>query len=264
LKQKNDFRYFSAPDKERATELNSYFERDDINAIICGRGGYGMMRILPELKFDKLLIHPKIIMGFSDITALINSIYKKTGLVTFHGPVASYSFKDSVALNLNNLLFTKQSFSPINLVQPNVLLVNPGVAQGKLVGGNLTILSSLLGTEYEIETENSILFLEDVAENAYDIDRMLTQLLLANKIQKANAIIFGTFPNLNTKRPFFPNRGYSILEVINQLIKPLNKPTMIGLPFCHNNLSWTLPIGVKAEVDTNKGKITLLEQAVYY
>lgn len=256
-KQKNNFRYLSAPDEVRAAEFMEFIERDDIDAIVCARGGYGSMRILPMLDYDIIRNNPKIIVGFSDITALILAIYKKCGFVTYHGPVASSDFDDYTSRNLlahvSEHHFNKKSV----ITTPESAVINKGYSTGTLIGGNLTIFNALLGTEYEVDTQGSILFLEDNLQNAYEFDRLLTQLLLAGKIQRANGIIFGYFDNFNTRRPFFPNTGYSIKEVIDQLIKPLNIPCMVQMPFGHIRSKLTFPLGVNSTLDTEKKQLII-------
>jgi muramoyltetrapeptide carboxypeptidase len=260
--QKNENRYLSAPDKVRADEFMSFIRNKQVDAIICGRGGYGSMRILPYLDFNEIAANPKIIIGFSDITALLNAIYRKTGLVTFHGPVATTNFEDFKSNNLKHVLFNNANSGLYQINSNQAITINEGIGSGQLVGGNLTILSSMLGTEYEIETSGKILFIEEVSEHAYQIDRMITQLLLANKIQSASAVIFGNFQNLNIRRPFFPNRGYTILEVIQQLVKPTMIPCMVGFPFGHISSKFTLPIGIAAELDTQKKSLKFTEKTV--
>lgn len=261
-KQKNQYRYFSAPDKDRAAEFMSYVNRKDVDMILCGRGGYGVMRILPMLDYAAIKNNPKIIMGFSDITALLLAVNRQSNLITFHGPVGSSS-NDSYRNNMVSQLLTSTSIKkgvkyPISEME----IINPGKACGIIQGGNLRIISSTMGTPYEINTHNSILFIEDVSEHAYEIDRMLTQLAISGKFDTCKAIIFGKFKNLNVRRPFFPNKGYSIREVIEQVIKPLNIPTVIGLPFGHLAQELTFPLGVAASFDTNSKSIELLQAAV--
>lgn len=260
--QKNEHRYLSAPDLVRAEEFMAFINNKDVDAILCGRGGYGSMRILPHLDFDQISKNPKIILGFSDITALLNAIYRKTGLVTYHGPVANMNFEAFTGSSLKNVLFNTSYAKAIPIVHRESIVVNHGIASGELVGGNLTILTSMLGTEFEIDTSGKILFIEDVSEQAYQIDRMLTQLLLAGKLQSASAIVFGTFKNLNIRRPFFPNKGYTILEVINQLVKPTLVPTLVGFPFGHIESNITLPIGIGAELNTEKKSLLFTEKTV--
>ncbi len=261
-KSRNQYRYFSAPDEVRALELMEFLKRDDIDAILCGRGGYGIMRILPMIDFNLFKEHPKIIIGFSDITALLNAVYQRTGLVTFHGPVASVTFNSFTVNNLKKILFASSSFEPVEIKVPRGLTINGGSASGTLVGGNLTMLTSTLGTDYEIDTKDKILLIEEVSEHPYKIDRMLTQLLLAGKFDECNGIIFGHFKELNYRRPFYPNRSYTIKEVIDQVVKPVGKPTLIGLPFGHVKNKLTLPIGTQAEMDATKKTFSILNQSV--
>lgn len=259
---KNEHRYLSASDEVRAEEFMSFINNKEVDAIVCGRGGYGSMRILQHLNFNEISNNPKIILGFSDITALLNAIYRKTGIVTYHGPVASTNFESFSSESIKRVLFRNSILTTNYISQPSAVTINSGIANGELVGGNLTILSAMLGTEYEIETSGKILFIEDVTEHAYQIDRMLTQLLLSGKIQSASAVIFGNFKNLNVRRPFFPNRGYTILEVINQLLKPTLVPSIVGFPFGHTDSNITLPIGITAEVNTENKSLKFTENTV--
>ena len=259
-KQNNNYQYFSAPDDVRLNEFNKFLNRDDIDAIICGRGGYGIMRILSKIDYNAIISKPKIIMGFSDITALLIAIHKYTKLVTFHGPVASSSFNQIQTDNLKKALFTTKQ----NLTYNESMAVTfaGGISKGKLIGGNLSLLTSTLGTEFEIDTTDSILFFEDVSVHSYQIDRMLTQLQLANKLQKCKGIIIGEFKDLNSRKPFYPNRGFSLKEVFTQLLKPLNIPIVIGFNFGHLNTNLTLPIGVEVILDADKKSLTATEQTV--
>jgi muramoyltetrapeptide carboxypeptidase len=260
--QKNQYRYLSAPDEQRADELNKFLAADDIDCVFCARGGYGIMRILDKIDYNSILNKPKVIMGFSDITALINAINIRTGLVTFHGPVAATSFNAFTSNSITNYIFENPDFKPRLVSDPAVITVNEGTASGKLVGGNLTIIAHTLGTEYEIDTEGKILFLEDVSENGYEIDRMLTHLKLAGKLDSAAGIIFGYFSNLYSRRAFYPNKGYNILEVIEQIAGPTGKPCMVRLPFGHTKDKATFGIGVEAYIDTAKKSLYLTEKPV--
>ncbi len=261
-KSKNQYHYFSAPDEVRASEFMSFLERDDIDAILCGRGGYGIMRILPLIDFNLFKKHPKIIIGFSDITALLNAVYQRTGLVTFHGPVASVTFNSFTVNHFKQILFGQEDFQPVEVKASGGLTINEGRARGALVGGNLTMITSTLGTDYEIDTKDKILLIEEISEHPYKIDRMLTQLHLAGKLNECSGIIFGHFKGLNSRRPFYPNKSYTIKEVIEQVVKPIGKPTLIGLPFGHIKNKLTLPIGTQVEMDASKKTLTILNQSV--
>lgn len=262
LKQKNDYRYLSASDEVRSAEFMNFIMDDSIDAIICGRGGYGSSRTLRYLNLMELVNHPKILIGFSDITTLLLATNELTGLVTFHGPVASIQMNEFTKLHLRNLIFNDYNHAKITGIYSNMITLVPGVTEGIITGGNLTLICGTLGTPFEINTKGKILFIEEVAENAYEIDRMLMQLIHAGKIEDASAIIFNGFKNLNTRRPFYPNRGYTIREVIDQLIKPFEKPLALGFPFGHEDSMLTLPFGVKAYIDTSKKYFEILEKSV--
>lgn len=256
------YRYLSASDDDRAAEFMKYIVDDTVDCILCGRGGYGVHRILEKLDFALIRKNPKIIVGFSDVTALISPIFEHTGLVTFHGPVAVSSFNTFTLNHFKNVLFSKNKFEPIITHEPNAIVITEGKAQGVLKGGNLRMIVSILGTPYEPNFDNSILFLEDVSEPAYKVDRMLSQLLISGKLKNCKGIIFGQFDNLNSRQPFHPGYSYTIKEVIEQLYSKLNIPIMIGMPFGHVKDKLTLPLGILAEIDTNNRSLTILERSV--
>jgi muramoyltetrapeptide carboxypeptidase len=262
-KQTNKFRYLSAPDNQRANELMNFIKNTDIEAIIFGRGGYGSGRILRLLDFNLIRENPKIYMGFSDITMILLAINKLTGIITFHGPVATQKLNNFTLNNFKNIFF-KNKDDKLTFSLINSSIMNEGVTEGEITGGNLSMICSLMGTPYEIDTENKILFIEDVSEHAYQVDRMLTHLLNANKLQSANAIVFNGFKNLNVRKPFYPNRGYTIKEVIEQLVKPLNKPLVYNFEFGHEENMHIIPIGVKAKLDTTKKYIEIQENPLVY
>jgi muramoyltetrapeptide carboxypeptidase len=256
-------RYFSAPDEVRAEELMQFYEDESINCIIAARGGYGSLRILPMLDFEIIRKNPKILIGFSDISALLNAVFRKTRTISFHGPVASSNFDNFTNENLKNSIIYNKDFKKVVNRVPSMSVINEGTVQGRLVGGNLTVISSTLGTEYEIETEGSILFLEEISEHPYKIDRMLTQLWLAEKLQKASGIIFGYFHSIDSRRNFYPGYSFTIRQVIESRIKPLGIPAVLGLPIGHNSkMLMTLPIGTMAELDTKNKTLSLLEPSV--
>lgn len=260
--QKNDNRYFSASDDERADEFMKFIERSDIDAIMCGRGGYGVMRILRKLDYEIIKNNPKIVIGFSDITALLNAIYAQTGIVTFHGPVAGTSFDAFTTKNMTAVIDKNGFVEGNSTVIPELVTINKGKAEGVIQGGNLRLIASTLGTPYEIDTKDSILFLEDVSEHAYEIDRMLTQLLIAGKLDSVKAVVFGKFSNLNVRKSFYPNRAMTILEVINEIFKPLDVPCVYNFPFGHTSSKMTLPLGIAAQIDSETKTFQILEPAV--
>lgn len=258
-KQNNSHRYFSASEEQRAEEFMSFIEDETVDAIVCGRGGYGVMRILDQLDYDKIRANPKIIMGFSDITALLNSLYAKSGLVSYHGPVASSSFNSYTVTHLKDIFFTNEN---LKYKDKSAISIQGGVAEGKLVGGNLKMVVSTLGTPYEIDTKDSILFLEDIGEHPYKIDRMLTQLKLAGKLKTCTGFVFGIFKNINERKPFYPNYSYTIKEVVEQIIKPYGKPILMEMPIGHIENKITLPIGIKARINAENKELELIENPV--
>lgn len=258
----SSYRYLSASDDDRAAEFMKYIVDDTIDCILCGRGGYGVLRILEKLDFATIRKNPKIIIGFSDVTALLTPIFEHTGLVTFHGPVAVSTFNNFTQEHFKKVLFSNNNFEPIITQEPNAIVINEGKAKGVLKGGNLRMIVSTLGTPYEPNFDNSILFLEDVSEPAYKVDRMLSQLLISGKLKNCKGIIFGQFDNLNSRQAFHPGYSYTIREVIEQLYSKLNIPIMLGMPFGHVKDKLTLPLGILTEINTNNRSITILERSV--
>jgi len=255
------YRYFSESDDFRAEEFMDLIRNTDVDAIICARGGYGVMRILEKIDYDEISRNPKIIMGFSDITALLNAVYKLSKVVTYHGPVAASTFTSYTMEKMQEVLFASKPL-PLVIQTKNPIVINSGNAKGKLVGGNLRMVISAMGTPYEPDMKDSILFLEEVSEHPYQIDRMLTQLRMSGKLAQTKGIVFGIFEDLNRRRPFFPNYSFTIKEVIQQIIEPLGIPCFIGLPFGHVKDKATIPIGIKGEIDAEKGTLYILEQPV--
>ena len=187
--------YLGGTDKQRADDVNNMFERKDINGIFCARGGYGCARILPILDYGKIEKNPKVIIGYSDITALLYGIYSQTGLVCYHGPVGISTFNEFSVYNMENVLMQPSaSFAMISKPDKEddelykIYPIRSGIAKGELVGGNLSIVVSLIGTKYDIDTTGKIVFLEDVGEEPYRIDRMLTQMIEAGKFDNAEKI----------------------------------------------------------------------------
>lgn len=267
-----NFGYLSCKDEERAAEFMHFIERKDIDAILCARGGYGVMRILPMLDYNVIRQNPKIIIGFSDITALLNAIYLQSKVVTFHGPVASSTFDSFTREYFYKTLFTtsavgqiaeSQEFDSIEFSEQRLTTLGKGgTARGRLVGGNLSLVTSTLGTPYEIQTKGNILFLEEVSEEPYKIDRMLTQLWLAGKLQEASAIALGRFRKCEKiANPSF-SVSFSLEEVLRSRIASLGVPAVYGLPIGHIRSKMTVPIGTMSELDADEGRLTLLEPSV--
>lgn len=255
--QNNKSRYLAAPDEERANEFMEFVERKDIDAIISSRGGYGSMRIADLLDFEKIANNPKIYIGFSDFSFLLNSISHRAGLVTFHGPVGVSSFSDFSRDYLFKVIFENQP-KEFTFTYPNAIQLVEGKSSGRIVGGNLTMLASSLGTRHEIDTKDAILFFEDINEQPYQVDRMLTQLKLAGKMNNIKGIIIGQFTSLKRRKAFYPNYSYTILEVFEQLLSPLGVPILLNIPIGHIAEQLTIPINSKIELDTKTKTINFL------
>ncbi|MFM8771558.1 MAG: LD-carboxypeptidase [Candidatus Kapaibacterium sp.] len=254
--------YLSAPDEDRASELMGFIEDPEVDAVVCARGGYGVMRILPMLDFTSIRQAGKIIMGFSDITALLIAANQLSGIVTFHGPVASSTFDPFTVQSLQEVVLTE---SPANLTtfsNNRLTVINEGVAQGKLTGGNLALVVSTLGTKFEIDTTDAILFLEEVNEEPFRVDRMLTQLWLAGKLQSAKAIALGNFRDCEARGTSITGPSFTLSQVFQERLASLGTPVVYGLPFGHVKSKLTLPLGVNAELNATERTFKVLEPAV--
>lgn len=254
---------------ERVSDLHHAFSSDS-DAILCIRGGYGSGQLLDDIDYDLIKKNPKIIAGFSDITTLLIAINKICGLITFHTPVLMSAFSDYTAKIFKNMLFGENSY-PKSFGNPETISgirakyptreINPGSANGKLIGGNLSLICSLMGTPYEIVTEGKILFLEDVGEQPYRIDRMLTQLKQSGKLATAAGIIFGDC-NDCTATYSRDTWDASLGEVLDGIFKDIDVPVFSGLMIGHSVDQISLPLGIEAEMNTAKGEISLLESPI--
>lgn len=269
--------YLAGTDAQRVEDLHEMFARKDIAGIFCARGGYGTPRILQLIDYDLIRKNPKVFIGYSDITALLVAIYVKTGLVTFHGAVGISTFNDFTKNYLRRVLFNSEDYVEL-ISEPEfsdesenqtsstgngILKISPGKAEGKLIGGNLSLLVSLLGTNFDFNPEDKIIFLEEVGEEPYRIDRMLTQLINAGKFNKCKAIVMGIFSNCEVKKenPSF-NSSFNLKEVLFDRLGSLGIPVIYGLSFGHIKNKFTLPIGIRAMVDVEMEKFVLLEKSV--
>ncbi len=235
--------YFAGSMKRRARELQEMFERDDIRAVICARGGYGCNYLLPEIDVSVVRANPKIFIGYSDVTTLLTWLSDAAGLVTFHGPMVTKDFASEDGVELTSW---KALMEPggVQLAPPRGARgLADGFAEGRLYGGCLSLLVASLGTPYEIRTEGTILFIEDVNAKPYQIDRMLMQLILAGKLEGVCGLIFGEMLNCQQS----PGQPYTLEEVILRLVGPLNIPVAYGFPSGHvAKKNRTLPLGVNA------------------
>lgn len=253
--------YFAGSTERRAREFEAMLRDDNVKAIICARGGYGSNYLLPLLDMELLARNPKIFVGCSDITCLLTHIYDATGMVTFHGPMAAGDFaRNSVdeaswraALEGISELKLDASSGAVPLIE--------GAGEGILYGGCLSILVASLGTPYEISTEGTILFIEDVAAKPYQIDRMLMQLKLSGKLANVRGIVFGEMLDCRQNE----TQGYTLQEVILRIVGDLKVPIAYGLRSGHvTRDSITLPIGVPARLVVDREvKLTFLESATF-
>jgi len=258
-KRDKKFRYLSNDDEFRADELNKFFSDPAIHCIVAARGGYGSIRILDKIDYEAIRNNPKIFIGFSDITVLLNAITKKTNLMTFHGPTGNYPLDNFTATYLKRLIFESDEKSNQTLIykfsQENIF--NKGESFGQLVGGNLSNLVSILGTEYDFDTDGKILFFEEISEPPYKIDRMLKQLELAGKFSKCKGILLGNFGKLDSRRNFYPDYSLTLREIFQMYFKKYNIPILINFPFGHNGKFITFPIGSYAEISTEVREFSL-------
>ncbi len=259
--------FLAGTDAQRLDDLHSMFEDDTINGIVCARGGYGSARLLTSLDYDLIKSNPKVLLGYSDITALLQAIHVKTGLVTFHGPVGASEFNKFTTRSLEKVLMKGKgnySFdSKDGEGQYEKYTLVGGQAKGALVGGNLSLITSLLGTPYDIDYTDKIVFIEEIGESPYRVDRMLTQLLNSGKLNEARAIALGVFHNCETK-PSDPDFGdsLSLKEVLQDRLGGLSIPVAYGLPIGHIADNATIPIGIEATYDSEKNELQYLEEAV--
>ena len=256
--------YFAGSPRRRARELEDMFTREDVRAIVCARGGYGSNYLLQALDWRKIKANLKIFVGYSDLTTLLTYMADSCGLVTFHGPMVAkdWAHQDGVDLaSWNAALSNISGWEPDLRAGSAATALLDGEAEGILYGGCLSILVASLGTPYEIKTEGTILFLEDIATKPYQIDRMLMQLKLAGKLDGVRGMIFGEMRDCLQVQ----NQGYTLQQVILRIVDGLGIPVAYGVRSGHVTAgNITLPIGVRAALNVHNGEVRLkiLEAAV--
>lgn len=256
----SEYGFLSGTDDIRANDINSMFANKSINGIFAIRGGYGCARLLNLIDFNLIKKNPKVFIGYSDITALHIAINQKSKLITYHGPMVSTELikgLDEYSFNYyNKFLFCNDNMIELcNPIENPIKTINPGVAEGKLIGGNLSLICSSLGTKYEINTKNKILFLEEVGEVPYKVDRMLTHLKQSGKLKDANGIILGDFTDCVAPKD---KKSLSLDDIFNEIILPLKKPTIYNLACGHCLPTLTLPLGAKIRLDANNIKLNVI------
>jgi len=257
--------YLAGDDEARASDIMDAFTNPDIRAIFCLRGGWGAARLLPHLDYETIRKNPKPLIGYSDVTSLLNAIYTKSGLVTYHGPNAGSPWHDFSVQKMSAILFDGQAITiPPNIRQGDTLVprqgltqvVNEGQASGRLIGGNLSVLTSILGSPYMPDMTGHILCLEEIGEYIYRCDRMLTALSLAGVFDKVSGVVLGGFTGCGVD----PTGGFgtfSLMDVFEQHFSSKNIPVYYGAPFGHISEKYTLPFGVEASMNANTGTLEL-------
>jgi muramoyltetrapeptide carboxypeptidase len=281
--------YLAGNDRERLSDLHWAFESAEIDGILCVRGGYGASRIASSINYDLCRRNPKVLVGFSDITYLHLALWKMCGLVGVNGPMATSTFAGECvsAFSEQSLWRTISEAKPAGSIwqgcpDRDFRVVREGSAEGRLIGGNLSLVAAACGTQFSIDAKDAIIFLEDVDERAYRVDRMLTQLLASGCFEGARAIVFGRnvidpqekayedrvleqgLGKQTNGFPQDPPDGWTATldEVIHDRLCPLGIPVLIGLPFGHNDEYASIPVGVLGRVDTRTGELEILESAV--
>lgn len=274
--------YLGGTDLQRADDINRMFADESVAGIMCARGGYGTTRLLQYLDYDLIRNNPKVLIGYSDITGLLYGLYRQTGLVCFHGPMGTSDYNEYTTKYFREVVMEPQSklayqnpevISEKDLVpsyleeeentkisSAELITLAPGSAEGTLVGGNLSLVAALCGTPYDVDMRDKIVFLEDVGEAPYRIDRMLTQLLLdPNKLPAAKGVVLGLFTDCEADDE---ETSFSLAQVLYDRLTSLGIPVLYGLMFGHIKHNATIPFGVEARLDASAKTLTLLEKAV--
>ena len=252
----NQFNYFSGTDEERLNDFQQMLDDDEVKAILCARGGYGLSRIIDKIDFKKFKKQPKWIIGYSDVTILHSHLYSNYYISSIHAPMAA-AFNDAGYINrfVESLRHAVEGKKLKYSCDPHEFN-KKGEAVGELVGGNLTLLAHLAGTGSDIKTRGRILFLEDVGEYLYNIDRMMYQLKRSGKLSRLAGLIVGGFTdNKDTDRPF----GQTAYEIIHDVVKEYDYPVCYGFPVSHEKENYALKIGVGYKLEVRKSKVVLEE-----
>jgi muramoyltetrapeptide carboxypeptidase len=248
--------YLAGEEQNRAKDLIDFFERKDINAIFCARGGFGSAQLLPYLIRSNFCPDAKIFAGYSDITILLNWFSRRFGMVTFHAPMVAMELARGLTGRGEeafwSLLTGEKTQWRVELGE----VIRPGKAEGEMMGGCLSVLVTTLGTPYEIETDGKVLFLEDVGERPYRIERMLTHLKMAGKLDHLAGLVFGDFTDCEAEGP------RNVLQIIEEMFAQAPYPVITGMPAGHGSEHITLPFGVRMILDGNTGALSLVESPV--
>jgi len=246
--------YFAGSLERRTRELHDMFERDDIRAIVCARGGYGCNYLVPGIDLEAIQRHPKIFIGYSDVTTLLTLLCDAASMTVFHGPMSAKDFVDEDGVDVASWEAALSGAASWDITDSGARGLRNGHAEGVFYGGCLPMLAATLGTSHEIQTAGRILFLEDIGSKPYQIDRMLMQLKLAGKFEGVRGIIFGEFNDCVQH----PQQGYTLEEVVLRIVGDLNIPVAFGLRSGHvTRRNITLPIGIQASLDVTEAQVQL-------
>ena len=252
--------YFAGGDEQRARDINDAFADDSTQGILCMRGGYGAQRLMDRLDWKLIAEHPKVFCGYSDITALHIQLNQRCGMVTWHTPMPSTEWYEGLdeftTASLRRALFSGALGPVYNPPGQEMLTLAKGTATGQLTGGNLSLVAATLGTPWEIDTRHKILFLEDVDEEPYRIDRMLLQLKHAGKLADCAGILLGQFTNCQAKHP---DRSLLLSDVFRELLLSEGKPVLMNIVCGHCMPTLSLPLGLNVLMDATAGALTILE-----
>jgi muramoyltetrapeptide carboxypeptidase len=255
----DQYGYLAGNDARRADDFNRFAKDPSIRAIFAVRGGYGTMRILDDLDYAALAADPKVVMGFSDLTALLNAITARTGMITFHGPVAGHAMLSAELIGgIRRAVMSKRPLGALRA--PEIRMIVPGTARGRLAGGNLSVIAALSGTPYAVPSHGRILFVEDVHEAPYRVDRMLTQLRLSGALRGCAGIALGKFQECVPKSDELPS--LTVEQTLGDRLEDLGKPVLAGARVGHLEDQWTLPVGMIATIDGPDRCIRIDEPAV--
>ncbi len=256
--------FLAGTDQERLDDLHTLFADPEVKGIFCVRGGYGAARLLPHIDFELIAKNKKIFTGYSDITALLTAFWKKSNLKGFHAPMGLANFTDFVIDSYEKVFFGEGN-NVVFADNPEILSFgktkgkHKGKAKGELLGGNLSVFVTLLGSEYWVDTKGKILFFEDIDEEPYRIDRFLTQLLIGGHLQKAAGIVLGQFTNCETQKN--TDDSFSLDQVIKDRLKNLNIPIIKGFPFGHVDKNMVLPFGSLVEINAENASMRFLNSS---
>ncbi len=247
--------FLAGTDEQRASDLNDALRDPEIRGVFALRGGYGTTRILDRIDYDALRRDPKVVLGYSDLTAPLNALCQRTGVVTYHGPVAALSsFSPNETTWLRRAIFDAP---PLGVLEaPNARALVPGTARGRLAGGNLSLISAMIGTPYAVDFEGAVVFIEEVDEPPYRVDRMLTQLLSSGALRSCAGIVFGECRNCDIEFAD-GSKQTRLADVIAERLSGLGVPLLDGATFGHIDEQWTLPIGITATLDVNGRRLTV-------